>query len=235
MKVEVKTLVKGFIALYIIIGTPILFTNYLSSKTFEPVLFNIADRDTYADSDNPNVNYDNEIWTSAGSIFASQYYEAYYHFILSNRPVNYEKIELSLSVVGEMSYAEYSIILVDNSWQENTLTWNNKPTHQQIIKNVTFSTEVYKIDLTDFLRNRDEVSICINITNSTIVESISFYTREDYVYDTDAPMLIWTYNSGFTSPVLIVIALIYALVMMSLSVLITKITKARVLKKNPIT
>ena len=237
MKKEYKNVIKVVVGIYIFFISIGFFNLYLQSKDFQSRLFTIADRDTYVDSDNPTKNYAEEAWVDAGSQFTSQYYEAYFHFTLSDKPNNYDKAELSLALISFLyTPSNFSIILVGNSWQENTLTWNNKPAHQETIRNITITSEErYVIELTDFLRNLDEFSICVDITNKTIEESIGFWSSEGYVYDVDAPQIIWTYESEYSPSGLIALFLIYVLLIVSLAVVITKITKARVLKKTPIT
>jgi len=235
VKKEYKNVIKVVVGIYIFAASLSFSFFYLDSKNFRPQLYNIADRDTYVDSAFPSENNAEQSWAWVGSYITSEYCEAYFHFTLNNKPTEYNKIELSLSILSQITPTEFSIILVDNSWQEDTLTWNNKPAHQEIIKNFTIgSEEFYIIDLTEFLRDKDEISFCVNLTNSTIERYVSLNSREGSVYEVDAPRIIWSFEANYNPLYLIGIVLIYVLLIISLSVVITKITKARVLKKDPL-
>ena len=233
MKKEYKKVIKWGIGIYFFFYLIGFVFIYFDTRPYEATLFNIADRDAHVDSNNPTVNDASEIWVSAGSYYLPQEYEAYFHFVLNDKPSFFKKIELSLSILNEVNPTIFNIILVGNSWQENTLNWLNKPSHQSIIKNITLSSAgVYKIDLTDFLKNLDEVSFCVNKTNSTVEESVSFSSKEGYVYEEDAPMIIWTYESGFTPPILIGFILIYIVIIISLTIITTKVIKFRMVRKR---
>ncbi|MGQ4876212.1 MAG: DUF7594 domain-containing protein, partial [Promethearchaeia archaeon] len=76
------------------------------------------------------------------------------------------------------------------------ITWMNKPQHSEIIQSFTVAEEkIYKIDISDYIENRSDISICINASNNLQGGYIQGSSREGYFSDEDAPQLIWTYES----------------------------------------
>ena len=85
--------------------------------------------------------------------------------------------------------------IIDESWDELTMDWMNKPAHGQTIGPlVATSSDIYKIDITSLLTARTEISICVNMTFDDIVDDYVYITsREGYYLTSDAPQIIWTY------------------------------------------
>ncbi len=56
--------------------------------------------------------------------------------------------------------------LITDSWDELTITWLNKPAHREVISTFTVAEgKIYKIDVTDYIAGRDNISICLNASD----------------------------------------------------------------------
>lgn len=122
--------------------------------------------------------------------------ESYFHFSFSDKPDNVTKAELSLDIWGVYQTIPLTLSIVNDSWDELTMDWMDKPAHGQLIGQLLVaSSDVYKIDITSLLTARTEISICVNMTFDDIVDDYVYITsREGYYLTSDAPQIIWTYH-----------------------------------------
>ena len=154
----------------------------------------IADKDTYIDTNSPTSNYGaaSNLWCGFTS---SIIWEAYFHFSFSDKPENITKAELSLDIWGVTQTMGLTLSIINESWDELTLDWLNKPNHGQTIGRILApSSDIYKYDITSLLTTRTEISICINMTTDDYANDYVFITsKEGYILSEDAPKIIWTY------------------------------------------
>jgi hypothetical protein len=88
------------------------------------------------------------------------------------------------------------VSLVETSWGESSITWNNKPFHGEIIKKLNMTEEkTYNINVSDYIEG-DGISICINTSASSGVKLGTLKSSEGYDSESDAPRLIWTYEDS---------------------------------------
>ncbi len=155
----------------------------------------IADADTYVSSRYPTTNYGFtglRVAQDRGS--GSYLYESYLHFNFSSKPASFLQAELSLRLFSWGFGTDLSISLVNSSWDENTMTWANKPPHDNLLE--TFSWSAYgikKIDITPWIYGSG-LSICVNSSTASPSDEINIIARDGWpsYAPEEAPQIIWT-------------------------------------------
>jgi len=151
-----------------------------------------AEKDTYAREYNPTTNYGGQSYFLVGRDVFSAAVEAYFYFNFSDKPVNWENAEIALDLYSISSTVNLSVYLIEDSWNELTLTWNNKPTKGEMIDSFLAATEkIYTINVTSYIAGRNNISICLWTPELFTYNQIQGSTREGYF---DPPQLIWTYG-----------------------------------------
>lgn len=155
-----------------------------------------ADMETYVWSSDPDKNYDEESPLLFGE-FHESWHELYLHFNLDDRPENWTKARISFKVdwIILSDNINISVILIEDSWNENSLTWNNKPSHAEIIKTTKVSEgQTYYFDVSGYASGSD-ISVCINSSD---------VQQRGLGAISQSPELTWTYEEfawiNVTSP-----------------------------------
>ena len=173
----------------------------------ELTVYDIAGRDIFVDSANPTENYGGSNILKAGHGISDEaretYFsfhiftrEAYLHFSFSNRPNDLIKAELSLALWSVSQIMNFTICMIEEDWDEETMTWDdNKPNKGQIIDYlVVTSNGISKVDITSIAAGRNEFSICIYIEDDNYIDDYAYITsREGYDHSEGAPKLVWTF------------------------------------------
>jgi hypothetical protein len=157
----------------------------------------IADKDTYVDEENANLNYGTAISLKSGFSSSGKILESYFHFSFSDKPSDIIKAELSLDFWDVTQTMNLTVSIIEVSWNELTMTWMNKPTHSGIIGLIKAnSSDTYKLDITNVLTSRTEISLCVNMTLDliTVLDSVFIKSREGSYHPSEAPQIIWTYS-----------------------------------------
>jgi hypothetical protein len=157
-----------------------------------------ADADAYVGEDSPSSNYGNWDIVRAGKFITGDDFETYFHFNFSNQPDNFTKAEISLYLLGGYPANNISVCLISQSWNELSITWNNKPTHGQKIDTLEVSySGYYTIDVTDYINDTmDGLSICLKAANTQETDYVLAYSKEAYYQSKTEyiPQLIWTFG-----------------------------------------
>ncbi len=156
----------------------------------------IATKDTYVDTGNPTSNYGGVDILQAGFNILSDIKEAYFYFEFSNRPNNFTKAEISLDFWGVLQTMNFTVCLIEENWNEYSVTWIDKPDKGAVIDNLlVISNDIYKLDVTSLIEGRTFLSICVYIDVENYIEDYAYInSREGYFWEEDAPQLIWTYS-----------------------------------------
>ena len=134
--------------------------------------------------------------------------ESYFFFPFTNKPNNLIKAEIQFyiwSYDSDWWFAHCNICIIeDTTWGELTMNWINKPSHGEKIANLTvnkrfwYDDGYYKIDITNYITSRNNISLCVYGADVSYTHSFIIYSRElspnkvpDYG---DYPKLIWTYT-----------------------------------------
>ena len=89
-----------------------------------------------------------------------------------------------------------TIYLVNESWVEWTLTWDNKPATGKVITTFTVNSIGHMLfDVSDYVAG-GSLSICIKTTSFTQNALLAVDSRETSSY---VPLIIWTYETNLNN------------------------------------
>ena len=116
-------------------------------------------------------------------------------------PNNWVKAEISLDIWGIFQTLTLSFCIIEEVWDENTMTFVNKPIKGLDITDLLITQSgVYKIDISEYIQGRNDVSICVYIHTDDYINDYAYITsREGYISEVYAPQLIWTYETEATN------------------------------------
>jgi len=159
----------------------------------------VAKEDTYVEIDYPTSNYGGKDWFIVGEWFEAN--EAYLYFEFEDEPDEWTEVEISIYIYYVSETMEVEIYLTKAGWDEDKLTWQNRPAKLEVIDEFTISEEdtyTFKVtdEVEDLLDDDDEgISICIHHSdNATSNGHFQAASSEGYSEDDEAPLLIWTYT-----------------------------------------
>ncbi len=155
----------------------------------------VAEKDTYVNSYEPSSNYGAEDHTIAGDFLTSYEAESYFFFSFSDKPNNYTEAEISLYCGLSDILRNVSICLIEEQWEEFSMNWTNKPSKGTEIASLLITqTDIYKLNVTNYIAGRNNISICVYIKSVNDVDkNVVITSREGYFSPESAPQLIWTY------------------------------------------
>ena len=160
----------------------------------------IAEKDTYVNTDNALSNFGGQDYALGGFYFGSDIVEAYFFFNFSDKPSIYTKAEISLDFWSVSQTMNISVCLIEEEWDEYTMTWINKPSKgAEIISQIITSSSIYTINVTNYIAGRTNLSICVYIKAENYVNDYFYITSREGFYSwapEDAPQLIWTYPTN---------------------------------------
>lgn len=189
---------KGKIVLFgLLISFGLLLTiPSITGVQREASISTITSKDTYVDTGNAISNYGGVSYLMAGFSILSDIREAYFYFGFSDKPDSFTKAEISLDFWGVSQTMNFTVVLIEEEWDEFTMTWvTDKPSKGQVIDYILVtSSSIYTVDITSLIAGRTNISICVYIEFDNYVNDYAYiYSREGYIFDDDAPQLIWTY------------------------------------------
>lgn len=150
----------------------------------------VAEKDSYVDSDDPTSNYGGQDWLIFGN-YLSGWNEAYLYFNFSDKPAGWTKAEISIDMYSVSETFNATLSLINDTWNEYTIIWINKPVHREVITTFTVGAEkIYKFDITDYIEGKNSISICLNASNYLQNGYVKADAKEGYF---SAPQLVWTY------------------------------------------
>jgi hypothetical protein len=206
---RLKTRKKSILLISFIFCFGLIFV--ISSVKGASTISTIPEKDTYVSSYLPDINHGENLSLYVGyTAIPELQYHTYIYFNFSDRRDNWNKAEISLKVdrftIKMSNGLNVSICLIENDWDENLLTWNNKPPNGQKITDIFVSeTIIYNIDVTNYIAGRNNISICVYPVGSSQTAIFCYNSRERNV---DSPLLIWSYPSeGITGFNLILITI----------------------------
>jgi len=172
--------------------------------------------DSYVESENPGTNYggadylytDTDIW----SYSPDEYRRSYLKFDLSQIPVETNiittiisaNLKLYVNNIGSQS-VNVGVYQTSNTWNEGTIIWDNTPSVNTSIIDVTTIVHDdiwYNWDVKDNINNiiGNDISFMIKSERTEYgYESLSFYSR-DYYYGDKYPTLEVSYTLSCNTP-----------------------------------
>ena len=157
----------------------------------------IAEKDTYVNTYDALSNFGGQDYALGGFYFGSDIVEAYFFFNFSDKPITYTKAEISLDFWSVSQTMNVSICLIEEDWDEYSMNWINKPSKgAEITSMIITQSDIYTINVTNYITGRNNLSICVYIKVENYVNDYFYITSREGFYSwapEDAPQIIWTY------------------------------------------
>lgn len=186
---------KRMISLVGVLFIAIFIFNIPSTKAIirDQTVSTIAEKDTYVESYYPTSNYGGQDWLIFGNYILG-WNEAYLHFNFSDKPAGWTKAEISIDMYSVSETFNVTVSLINDTWNEFTINWVNKPVHREVITTFTVAErKIYKFDITDNIEGRNSISICLNASNYLQNGYVQGSSKEGAYSSEDYPQLIWIY------------------------------------------
>lgn len=162
-----------------------------------------TDRDSYVNSYYPTSNFGGKDYLIIGNYIVG-WSEVYLHFDLSDRPSNWEFVIIAIGMYYISETTTIYFCLTSDTWDEYTITWNNKPAHNIIIESeIVAEPDWYYVDISDLVIGRTEISICIKAFDESQTGYIQANSKEYDNPEDYAPTLSWVYE-GINLTVLVI-------------------------------
>lgn len=164
----------------------------------------VSSKDTYVDSSKPSSNFGGEEILFVGGQ-SDHLHESYFCFGFGDKPADYQKAEITLDIFHIKQTTNINIHIITETWEEYTLTWNNKPAKNTKIITLQLTSDGWHIiDITNFISDEPSItsiSICVSVQTITD-DYVVIGSREadggffgEYIYYQSYPQLIWTYEA----------------------------------------
>ncbi len=156
-----------------------------------------AEKDTYVNTGDALSNFGGQNYALGGFYFGGDIVEAYFFFNFTDKPTSYTKAEISLDFWSVSQTMNISISLIEEAWDEYSMTWINKPSKgAEITSMIITQSDIYTFNVTSYIAGRNNLSICVYIKVENYVDDYFYITSREGFYSfapEDAPQLIWTY------------------------------------------
>ena len=197
-----------FLLSTIFLLTPIMFISSIHAVNREAAISSVAEQDASTSTGLPDTPIGSlQDYLSAGNNSAGNFVEAYFYFNFTNKPINYLKAELSLYFGGKAFSGpelNLTVCLIEESWDEQTITWNNAPSKGQVLGYFIYNNDaagVYKLDISNAVDGITNISVCVYMEPDNYVDNwVDISSSEEYSIQERAPQIIWTYieDANFT-------------------------------------
>lgn len=175
-----------------------------------------ADEDTYVYEINPETNYGGD-----KDIFVGNYHEgkteAYYHFEISSLPDGWREVELQIYFDYGSDMVNVGCNLTYESWDEMTITWNNKPNASFHFGHILCDGFGFRINLRPEDIINDEVTICLYGRGGEDDGYIQGPSREG-TPDFDDPPSLWLEYEGLDPFFLIGVIVAYVVIGVTIAI-----------------
>lgn len=158
-----------------------------------------ADRDTYIDSNSTDSNYGGKDWISIGELIIG-YDHAFLHFDLRGAPEEFNMVYITLYFFYISETIDISFYTTANNWSELSLTWNNAPSEDLLIRHFLNIAEEGRINFNiwSFMHswNDDEISIIIEEYDDSETGYIQASSKEGANSESYKPCINYEYEVG---------------------------------------
>jgi len=161
----------------------------------------IASQATYVHEQLPDDAYDTADGLNVSPIIGGPVgeYRTYIQFDITSLPSELDRAILRLRCTNLGGTIEVSIKEVTASWSESGLTWNTKPTQNEVrydVVSISASSAFYDFDITELYKkwksgNNYGLAVCINSGSN-----FATFASEDHATTAYRPRLIIVSNSG---------------------------------------
>lgn len=179
----------------------IMMINLITSTTADTIKV-YPTEDSYIDSSRKNIalgdTYPNSIRVGYAESWGN--FQSYFKF---NLPIleNIKTAKFIISTLGNVENPLGEIhFLSDDSWQENSITWNNAPNHESQITDsqIINSQAITEFNITPIINEQDKVLsfVLIDSQQSTTDNYANFYSKDTIINESYWPYLSITYNES---------------------------------------
>ncbi len=216
---------------FIIILVFIIF--FLLISSFSQIAFGYTknirvDKDASVYEYSPDTNYGNDTRLRVGNYHSGEA-RAYYHFNVSSLPKGWSEATIVVYFDYASSMVHVGANLTYDSWDEMTITWNNKPSGGRYRGHIYCDGFDFNIPLKPENFTNDEITVCLYGKGGEGDGFIQGDSKEGASSNSEVPFIKLTYDDKI-EPIFIVI-LIIALGMIGLATGLV-ILVARKLKKK---
>lgn len=159
-----------------------------------------ADADSYVDEDHPDSNYGGSDWILVGDFYVGMC-EGFYHFDLTSLPTDWIDAIITLDFYSASETTDIAVGITTSSWNEITITWNNKPGHGTYHGHILNSGIKFSFSVANDIQN-NEISICVYSLDGAGGGYLQGTSREGAWSDSNIPRIDLTYE-GIEPPLLI--------------------------------
>lgn len=183
----------SFLIIILLVIRLTFFITPIKGITRDGTISTVAEKDAYVTAYIPTSNYGGKDWLIFGNYLLG-WNDAYLYFSFSDKPAGWTKAKISIDMYSVSETFFVTVSLINDTWEENTINWMNKPIHREIITTFIVSEgKIYKIDIADYIEGRGNISICVNASDYLKNGYVQGYSRVGAYSSEDYPQLIWTY------------------------------------------
>lgn len=191
-----------------------------------------VDKDASVYEYSPDNNYGNDTRLRVGN-YHSREARAYYHFNVSSLPKGWSEATIVVYFDYASSMVHVGANLTYDSWDEMTITWNNKPSGGRYRGHIYCDGFDFNIPLKPENFTNDEVTVCLYGKGGESDGFIQGDSKEGASSKDEVPFIKLTYDDKI-EPIIIIIVIVTGVVMVVLFSYLTirKISKERKKKIN---
>ena len=197
LKMKSKDKKRVFLGLLIIFAFQFIIPN-IAGVQRDATISTVAEKDSYVELGDAISNFGGKDWLIFGDYYVG-FNEAYLYFNFSNKPADWSKAEISIDMYSISETFNVTASLINDTWNELTINYINKPAHGEVITTFTVAEEkVYKIDVSNYIVGREYISICFNASDYLQRGYVQARSKEGSYSWSPGPQLVWTYPEDAT-------------------------------------
>ncbi len=158
--------------IFVIIGVTIGLHNAGHDKTLR------IRKDTYVSEQFPDINYGAEEYLRVGNYSNYGEVQAYYYFDVSSLPADWTEARIEVNFEYGSGEVHIGANLTYESWDEMTITWNNKPTESTYRGHIFCDGFNIRIPLTSNQIKNGRVGVCLYVIGGETNDYIQGSTKE---------------------------------------------------------
>ncbi|MHA1791268.1 MAG: CBM96 family carbohydrate-binding protein [Promethearchaeota archaeon] len=192
-----------------------------------------ATKDTFVSTSEPTSNYGGQNYLKVGfsSLFHTYEYQTFIHLDFSSKPLTTTSIDFHFSAWSVGKTMRITFAISDDYWNEYNMNWGNKPSLTKTIGTFLVANDgFYTINLTNFVMNKTEVTLCFFVDIQDYVDEYIYIDSREDIFEKNRPVLIYTYSEEYSSSPLMPFIIAFALILGVIGVvfLVTKPNKKRI-------
>ncbi len=174
-RTKTRVFIAGFIifVIFVIVGVTIGLHNAGHDKILR------IRKDTYVSEQFPDTNYGAEEYLRVGNYSNYGEVQAFYYFDVSSLPTDWTEARIEVNFEYGSGEVDIGANLTYESWEEMTITWNNKPTESKYLPgHILCDGFDFGIPLTPEHIKNGVVGVCLYVIGGETSEYIQGSTKE---------------------------------------------------------